>query len=466
VETPFISRLAEACDLVGAKLEVIPGADNSGRITLPSGRVRYFRRLHWDLNTLGAAAIAVDKDATSRVLKGFGYTVPTGRSFARNWRVNEARDIADAYAYARRLGLPVLLKPNDSSSDQQVSVTYTRAQFYAAAREVFAASKKLLVQRIARGTDCSIVVLDDEVLMASEKSRPYVVGDGHSSIRTLMGAGKRRTRPAWYTTDLPVDDVRVARHLAHEHRTLATVPRPRERVELLPCGNLGIGGDIRVVTDVLHPKLAALAVRLVRDLGLRIASVDLVLSRPSDAPPQRCTVLEVNSAPGLDTHEREPGWTRRRVERVSRVVLALDVGSPWEVERMATKTTAKKRAAKPAPPKTVEEYLAAAPRDKRAALAKLRKTIKAAAPKAIESLSYGIVGYKQDGQRVAYFGYWKDHIALYGTSGRFIKAHAAELKPYVRSKGTIQFPSDQPLPVGLVTKIVKARVAEVATSGS
>lgn len=131
---------------------------------------------------------------------------------------------------------------------------------------------------------------------------------------------------------------------------------------------------------------------------------------------------------------------------------------------MATKTT-KKPGAKTAPAKTVEEYLAAAPSDKRAALTKLRQTIKAAAPKATESISYGIVGYKQNGERVAYFGYWKEHIALYGTSSRFIKAHAAELKPYVQSKGTIQFPWDKPLPVGLVAKIVKTRVAEV-TSGS
>jgi uncharacterized protein YdhG (YjbR/CyaY superfamily) len=136
---------------------------------------------------------------------------------------------------------------------------------------------------------------------------------------------------------------------------------------------------------------------------------------------------------------------------------------------MATKTTkkpaVKKAPGTTAPAKTVDEYLHAAPKDKRAALRKLRSAIKAAAPKATESVSYGIVGYKQNGERVAYFGYWKDHIALYGTSGRFIKTHAAELKPYVQSKGTIQFPSDKPLPVGLVTKIVKARVAEVGKSG-
>jgi D-alanine-D-alanine ligase-like ATP-grasp enzyme len=324
VKASFLSRLKEACDLVGAKLEVIPGADNSGRITLASGRVRYFHRLHWDLNTMGAAAIALDKDATSRVLKRLGYTVPTGRSFWYVSRLRETRDIAGAYAYARKLGLPVLLKPNDSSGDQHVSVAYTRAQFFAAAREVFAASKKLLVQRIARGRDCSIVVLDREVLMASEKTPPYVIGDGHSSIGKLIAASQRLIRGAGHPTELRLDDVRVKRHLAHGRQTLKTVPPVGQRVELLPRGNLGAGGDVRLVTEVLHPKLRALAVRVVADMGLRLASVDLVLSRPADAPPKRCTVLEVNSAPGLDTLEREPGWSRRRVDRVRRILLALD----------------------------------------------------------------------------------------------------------------------------------------------
>jgi len=324
MKTPFLWRLQDACDLVGAKLEVIPGADNSGRIILASGRVRYFHRLHWDLNTLGAAAIALDKDATGRVLKRLGYTVPTGRTFAYGGRLHTTRDIGRAYAYAQKLGLPVILKPNDSSSDQHVNVVYTRAQFSAAAHEVFAAAKKLLVQRIARGSDCSIVVLDGEVLMASEKTRPYVLGDGHSSIRTLITTSRRRGRAAGHPTELRADDVRIKRHLAHNGTTLGTVPNAGQRVELLPCGNLGVGGDVRVVTDVLHSKLRTLAIGVVRDLGLRLASVDLVLSRPSDEPPKRCTVLEVNSAPGLDTHEREPGWSSRRVERVRRILVALD----------------------------------------------------------------------------------------------------------------------------------------------
>ena len=170
------------------------------------------------------------------------------------------------------------------------------------------------------------MVLDGEVLMASEKTRPYVVGDGRSSIRTLIATAQRLIRGAGHPTELRGDDVRVARHLAHSRRTLETVPAAGKRVELLPCGNLGVGGDVRVVTDVLHPKLRALAIGIVHDMGLRIASLDLVLGQPSDAPPKRCTVLELNSAPGLDAHEREPGWSRRRVERVARSS-ALDRGA-------------------------------------------------------------------------------------------------------------------------------------------
>jgi uncharacterized protein YdhG (YjbR/CyaY superfamily) len=125
-------------------------------------------------------------------------------------------------------------------------------------------------------------------------------------------------------------------------------------------------------------------------------------------------------------------------------------------KRAAAKTPAKKSA-----PKTVAGYIAAAPREQRAALEKLRKTIKAAAPNATEALTYGIVGFKQDGTNVVYFGSWKKHIALYGAGGAVIAAHKAELKPYVQSKGTIQFSADEPIPYGLVTKLVKARIAEI-----
>src|SRR2546428_12409520 len=88
--------------------------------------------------------------------------------------------------------------------------------------------------------------------------------------------------------------------------------------------------------------------------------------------------------------------------------------------------------------KTVDEYLAAAPKDKRAALIKLRNAIKAAAPKATESMSYGIAAFKHpSGKPLIYLGYWRDHCALYGTGRAVIEAHAADMKAYDLSERTM-----------------------------
>lgn len=115
-----------------------------------------------------------------------------------------------------------------------------------------------------------------------------------------------------------------------------------------------------------------------------------------------------------------------------------------------------------AKPKTIDEYLAAVSADKRAALEKLRKTIKAAAPKAEECISYGMPAFRLNGRVLVCFGAGANHCAFYPSSGSIVAAFAEELKGYDTSKGTIRFAADKPLPAALVKKIVKARIAENA----
>lgn len=107
-------------------------------------------------------------------------------------------------------------------------------------------------------------------------------------------------------------------------------------------------------------------------------------------------------------------------------------------------------------PKTVDEYLAALSDDKRAALERLRKIIRAAAPGAEERISYQIPAFRLDGQWLVWFGAAANHCAIYGVVG----ASKDELKEYDTSgKGTIRFQAEHPLPAALVRKLVKARVA-------
>jgi uncharacterized protein YdhG (YjbR/CyaY superfamily) len=109
---------------------------------------------------------------------------------------------------------------------------------------------------------------------------------------------------------------------------------------------------------------------------------------------------------------------------------------------------------------TIDEYLAALSADKRAALEKLRKTIRAIAPKAEECISYGLPAFRLDGKPLVAFGATENHCAIYPMSASTVEAHKDELKDYDTSKGTIRFQADKPLPVALVRKLVKARIAE------
>ena len=111
-----------------------------------------------------------------------------------------------------------------------------------------------------------------------------------------------------------------------------------------------------------------------------------------------------------------------------------------------------------ATPKTVEDYLASLPEESRATLERVRKAIKAAAPRATEGISYQMPMYKQDGMLVG-FAAFNDHCSLF-PGAEPIAIYKDELKAYKTSKGTIRFPIGQPLPAALVKKIVKSRIAE------
>ena len=107
--------------------------------------------------------------------------------------------------------------------------------------------------------------------------------------------------------------------------------------------------------------------------------------------------------------------------------------------------------------KNIDAYIAAQPENLRPLLVQMRQTIRKAAPKAEEVISYQMPAFKYYGMLV-YFAAWKTHIGFY-PAGR-LEAFEKELSGYERAKGTIRFPIDSPLPFGLISKIVKFRVKQ------
>ena len=111
-------------------------------------------------------------------------------------------------------------------------------------------------------------------------------------------------------------------------------------------------------------------------------------------------------------------------------------------------------------PATIDEYLASVKPEQRATLQKLRQTIHAAASTAEECISYGIPAFRLNGRSLVFFGAWANHCSFYPGSSSTLKKFQSDLKRFQITKGTIRFSPDNPLPLALVKKLVKARMAE------
>jgi len=128
------------------------------------------------------------------------------------------------------------------------------------------------------------------------------------------------------------------------------------------------------------------------------------------------------------------------------------------------KSTTRKPTKKSRPaPKTVDEYFSFVPQSARTKLKEMRAAIRSAVPKdSIEIISYGIPAFKQK-RVLVWYAAFSNHCSLFPTAA-IIEKFKDDLKPFSKSKGTIHFPTDKPLPTTLIKKLVKARVAQAETN--
>jgi uncharacterized protein YdhG (YjbR/CyaY superfamily) len=115
---------------------------------------------------------------------------------------------------------------------------------------------------------------------------------------------------------------------------------------------------------------------------------------------------------------------------------------------------------------TIDEYLADVNPGQRRTLNKLRAIVRAAAPEAQECISYGIPAFRLNGRPLVFFGAWTNHCSLYPGNSAILKHFRDDLKDFEIRKGTIRFLPNSPLPIALVKKLVKARVADVTDSAN
>ncbi len=302
---------------IGATVLLEPEWGIVGQITFKSGRHSYFRYNTLDLNPMGGSSISRDKDYSNFFMDQMGYPIiPGSRTFfSQTWANaigSPRRNIDTAYKYAKKLGFPVIVKPNSGSQGSGVSLVHNKTEFYRAVRAVFKNDRIVLVQQAVHGKDYRLVVLDDKVISAYERIALSVVGDGKSTIKQLLKSKQKQFVASSRDTQIKEDDPRIAIKLKHQKLSFKSVIAKGHKVYLLDNANLSTGGDSVDVTKTVHPAFRKLAVKLTRDMGLRLCGVDLMIEGDISQEPKNFWVLEINSSPGLD-HYAKIGKTQEQI---------------------------------------------------------------------------------------------------------------------------------------------------------
>ena len=250
-----------------------------------------------DSTSAVAESIGQDKDLTKRLLHAAGVPVPLGKP---------VETVDEAWEVALKVGLPVVVKPQDGNQGKGVTVNITdRAQLEEAYKNA-AEYGTVMVERFLPGHDFRLLVVGDQLVAAARREPPQVLGDGQHTVRELVDVVNQDPRRgeghATSLTKIRLDDIAVAR-LAMQDLTPDSVPAKGQRVILRNNANLSTGGTATDVTDDVHPEVAARAVAAAQMVGLHICGVDMVAEtvlRPLEE--QGGGFVEVNAAPGLRMH--------------------------------------------------------------------------------------------------------------------------------------------------------------------
>lgn len=250
-----------------------------------------------DSTSAVAESIGQDKDLTKRLLHAAGVPVPLGKP---------VESLDEAWEVALKVGLPVVVKPQDGNQGKGVTVNITdRAQLDAAYRNA-AEYGTVMVERFLPGHDFRLLVVGDQLVAAARREPPQVLGDGQHTVRELVEQvnldPRRGEGHATSLTKIRLDEIAVAR-LAAQDLTPDSVPPKGQRVILRNNANLSTGGTATDVTDDVHPEVAARAIAAAQMVGLHICGVDMVAEtvlRPLEE--QGGGFVEVNAAPGLRMH--------------------------------------------------------------------------------------------------------------------------------------------------------------------
>ena len=318
---PYLTKLIKhIAPKVDARVVIEPEWGIAAQIIYKNDIVRSLRMYSLDLNHIASSDIAKDKDYAKFFMKSRGYPVAEGRTFFKDsWAevVKSNRKISYGIKYAKKLGFPVIVKPNSQSQGAGVCVVWNTKDTRHALIEVFKNDKIALIERYLPGKDYRIVVLDRDVISAYERIALSVTGDSKSSILKLLENKNKLFVKTGRDTRINFKDIRIKNKLKRLGYTWVSILKKGEKIYLLDNANLSTGGDAVDVTRTIHKDFKKIAIELTKNMGLRISGVDIMITKGDITDnPSNCKyyIIEINAAPGLDHYVTTGSKQRKIVE--------------------------------------------------------------------------------------------------------------------------------------------------------
>jgi D-alanine-D-alanine ligase-like ATP-grasp enzyme len=314
--TPQILKSLE--ERVGCKMHLEPAYELAGQILFPDGRKFYFKNTALDINAHGASAVAKDKGYTRFFMADMGYKIPRGGVFFSDYwcEVNEAKNNGEeAVKFAGSIGYPVIVKPNTGSKGRDVFKAYGELELREILKIVFEKNNVILVEEYVVGDDYRLVVFKDEVVMSYRRLPLTVLGNGEDNIEALLNIKKAGFHATGRKITIEASDPRITERLKNFYKfDLQYIPKVGEEVILLANANLSSGGEAVDVTDQIHESYKNIAIKLAKDMGLKLAGVDFITAEDITQPVKDLVFIEINSSPGLTHFQTESKESEKRVE--------------------------------------------------------------------------------------------------------------------------------------------------------
>ena len=315
---PYLTRLIKKlAPRVGASFFVEPWG-YAGQLKYRNGVVRSLLAYSIDLNHIGSADIATDKGFAKFFMKKNGYPVAPGIAvFKDSWAetIGSKKTVSYAVSYAKKVGYPLITKPNTKSQGTDVRLVKNEKELRRALIKIFKNDRVALVEHYMPGHDYRVVVLDGEVISAYERVALSVIGDGKHSVLQLLKQKQKYFKNVGRDTVIKFDDIRMRLKLKYQGYSWKSVLQKGEKIFLLDNANLSTGGDAVDVTNTIHNSFKKKSIQLTKDMGLRMAGVDIMVTDgdiTQDIKNSKYYIIEINAAPGLD-HYVATGKTQEKI---------------------------------------------------------------------------------------------------------------------------------------------------------